>query len=82
MVETRIHTNPDGKIKTRIPVEDIKRAYCRFCKMVTDVDQDGTCMECQTPIAYPAIPFEDTKFTKEEFEQPKPPVNKKPKKGK
>lgn len=66
MVETRIHTNPDGKIKTTIPLEDIKRAYCPFDKTVMDADQDGTCMECQTPIAYPAIPFEQTRFTKEE----------------
>ncbi|GAH14931.1 unnamed protein product [marine sediment metagenome] len=65
MVKTKIYKSPDGKIKTKIPIEDIKKAYCPFCEMVMDVDQDGTCMECQTSIAYPAISFEKTKFTEE-----------------
>ena len=82
MIETKIIKNPDGKIKQTVPAEDITKAYCPGCYAIMDVDQDGTCMECGTPIAFPAISFEDTKFSKEEFEQVKPAVTKKSTKGK
>jgi len=65
VIKTKIITSPDGKVKTKIPIEDIKEAYCESCGTVMEVDQDGTCMECGSAIAYPAIAFEDTKFEKQ-----------------
>lgn len=32
-----------------------KMAYCPLCGKKMEVDEDGTCMECGNPIAWPAI---------------------------
>lgn len=32
-----------------------KMAYCSMCDKEMEVDQDGTCMECGTGIAWPKI---------------------------
>ena len=64
MVKSKTITHGNG-LKQVVPVETITRAYCSICDAVMDVDGDGTCMECSRPIAFPAIRFEDTKFTKE-----------------
>lgn len=61
-IKTKIITTPDGKVKTKIPLEDIKKAYCEACGAMMEVDQDGTCIECGSAIAYPAIGLEQTKF--------------------
>ncbi len=33
----------------------MEKVMCPLCKEVVEIDQDGTCMECTEPLAFPAI---------------------------
>ncbi len=33
----------------------MEKVMCPLCREMVEIDQDGTCMECTEPLAYPAI---------------------------
>lgn len=32
-----------------------EKVICTHCGELVEIDQDGTCMECVTPLAWPAV---------------------------